>query len=83
MLNDSSHLQKQVRDDMMNVTQGNNLMHVGNNQRMARLNIDPHHFEPVGLDPLQFPDYSSQLLPSMDSPNIDNAYQVQIFSQLY
>lgn len=71
MLNDGSHMQKQ-REDMMNPSQIPGMMHSASNQRMPRLN----HFEAVGgMDP-HFPDYSSQIMSSMDSPNMDNAYQV-------
>lgn len=35
--------------------------------------LDTPQFEPVGIDPGQF-DYSSQLMPSMDSPNFNMDY---------
>ncbi len=40
------------------------------------LHLDAPQFEPVGIDPIQF-DYSSQLVPSMDSPNFNIDYNQQ------
>ena len=34
-------------------------------------------FEPMGIDPMPF-DYSSQLMPSMDSPNFNLDYNQQV-----
>ncbi|XP_060066830.1 pumilio homolog 1-like [Ylistrum balloti] len=42
--------------------------------------LDPPHFEPVGIDPIQF-DYSNQLMPSMESPNFNLDYSQQLLQR--
>ena len=40
--------------------------------------LEASQFEPVGLDPQLFPDYSSQLMQQMDSPNFAMDYNQQV-----
>ncbi|XP_021374897.1 pumilio homolog 2-like isoform X2 [Mizuhopecten yessoensis] len=42
--------------------------------------LDPPHFEPVGIDPIQF-DYSNQLMQSMESPNFNLDYSQQLLQR--
>ena len=45
--------------------------------QQSTLHLDAPQFEPMGIDPIQF-DYSSHIVPSMDSPNFNMEYNQQV-----
>jgi pumilio RNA-binding family len=68
------HMMDQKKEDFLDANQQQSVL------AQSNLHLDAPQFEPMGINPIEF-DYSSHLVPSMDSPNFNVDYNQQLMQR--